>query len=155
MNIPKVKDFIDAFKANSEKVTNLETEKLALENEFKTQAELVTSLQKENATHSESLVAALADITARDTKIKDLEKTIAEFNQLIADAEKDKTSAALEAKKIVASIGIPAVPITKVGSEETKASSNEDVINEYQSITDPAARFAFFTANKDKIINLK
>lgn len=152
MTIPNVTEFLDTFKANSEKVKNLEAEKLTLENDFKTQADLVASLQKENTTHSEALVNAQAELSARDLKITDYEKTIAEFNQAIADAEKAKTSAALEAKKIVASIGVTAVPTIKNGSEETKNATHKAVLEEYNSM-DSALRFSFFEKNKDAILN--
>jgi chromosome segregation ATPase len=152
----KVTEFLNGLKANAEKVAQLETEKTALEGDFKVQADLLASVQADSANHSKALVDAQASIKEKDETIVSLQTQISEFEKLITEAHESKTTAAEEAVKIAATVGIAPLPITKNGSEEAKDGSTKkmEVIAKYNSISSPSERFAYFTAHKDELVTI-
>jgi chromosome segregation ATPase len=150
-----ITEFLKSFKANAESISNLEAEKAKLEGDFKTQAELVTSLQTENANHSEALATALADVKSRDTKISELELSISDFEKAINIHKEEKIVAAEEAVKIVKSIGIEPVAITKLGSDQDKSKkSAEEIKAEFDSIKDTDEKSKFYIAHRTELMSL-
>jgi len=155
MNIPNVKEFLANFKANSEKVSQLQSEISILEDDFKTASETISTLKSDASSASEALVASQLEVKERDAKITDLEKQISEFNAAIAEHELKETSAAVEAVKIVKSVGVPAVPITKVGSDESKTNETPEEINiKFQSITDLDEKQKYYAEHRSVILGL-
>jgi septal ring factor EnvC (AmiA/AmiB activator) len=150
-----ITDILTQRKAHAETITNLESEIAKLNKDFTEQSALVETLKADGKTASESLATALADIEARDTKIKDLEKQISDFNALIAEHEGKEKSAAVEAVKIVATVGVPASPTIKVGSEENKASVNaEEIHTKFNSITDLEEKSKFYAEHRSTLLGL-
>jgi len=149
-------DILTQRKANAERISQLETEKLALEAEYKTLSEQFELLKTESSNHSESLAAANADIKTRDQKIADLEKQISDFNEALAEADKKEKSAAVEAVKIVATVGVPPVPVTKVGSEGDKSSlSAEEIKTQFNSITDVTEKQKFYAKHRKTLLEIQ
>jgi DNA repair exonuclease SbcCD ATPase subunit len=149
-----ITDIIAQHKASAVKISELETQKLSLEGDLKTLSEQFENLKQENITNTESLNTALGDIKNRDAKISDLEKTISDFNSALADAESKEKSAAVEAIKIVASVGVPAVPITMVTtSQDTPSESVEEIKEQFNSITDLNEKQAFYQKNRKALLS--
>jgi chromosome segregation ATPase len=152
----KVTEFLNGLKANAEKVAQLETEKTALEGDFKVQADLLASVQADSANHSKALVDAQSSIKEKDETIVSLQTQISEFEKLITEAHESKTTAAEEAVKIAATVGIAPLPITKNGSEEANKSVNADeIVNQFNSIKDLDEKQKFYNEHRSTILGFE
>jgi len=151
MNIKE--KFLSALKSNAEKLSNMEAEKSKLEADFKEQSALVETLKADTSAHSETITGIKAELSARDAKIVDLEAQISSFNALITENEGKEKSAAEEAVKIVASVGVPAVPIIKTGAEQEKKDKTDEEINEeFKSITNLDDKQKFYAEHRKTIL---
>ena len=108
------------------------------------------TLAAEYATVAEQLIAANAAVAERNeaiAKVETLTKALAEADAHKAQAVAQIESAGKVGAKIAAAVGVAPIEIA-VNEITASAKSPSEVWEEYVSITDPAAKVAFYNKNR-------
>ena len=88
-------------------------------------------------------------LAEKDVEISQLQSELEDTNDKVDELETESISATQIATDIIASCGA-SEPVEK----ETQADkTNKELVNEFTSLTDPAAKVAFYSKHRDKLIN--
>ena len=88
-------------------------------------------------------------LAEKDVEIAELKSELEDTNDKVDELETQSISATQIATDIIASCGA-SEPVEK----ETQADkTNEELVNEFTSLTDPAAKVEFYSKHRNKLIN--
>jgi len=129
-----------------------EAEKLAAEmSELKAKND---TLAAEYAAAAEKLAASAAIAGERDalaSKVDELTKALASVSEMKAQAVAQIESVGKESAKIAAAVGVAPVEIS--AADQSVQKSPDEIWTEYCSMTEPAAKLAFYNKNRAAIIS--
>ncbi len=149
--------FLNITKANA-RITELEADKASLITSLAAKEKDFDRLVVESAEQAQAMADHTAKIEAlKAEQIKAIEALKAEHAQAIEakakETEAAKTSAGKQAANIVASLGIPEGTIPAEGAIPVLAP--DVAFNQFNSLSNPEDRRAFWTQHRDEILKHK